>query len=102
MNFQIWKYSKASESSLHPLLHVLLTCLHKALLVVHFSVLPFEPKIDPPPRGLALLPSPVPFKLGSVGMVPKPPYAPWTEAELHVQQRTLPVLRGFHRVSNTV
>ena len=56
------KFSKASESSLPPLLHVLLTCLHKALLVVHLSVLPFEPKIDPLPGGLALLPSPVPFK----------------------------------------
>ena len=56
------KFSKASESSPPPLLHILLTCLHKTLLVVHLSVLPFEPKIDPPPRGLALLPSSAPFK----------------------------------------
>lgn len=50
------KFSKASESSLPPLLHVLLTCLHKTLLAVHLSVL------IPPPRGLALLPSSAPFK----------------------------------------
>ena len=35
-------------------------------------------------------------------MAPKQPYMPWTEAELHAQQRTLPALRGFYQVSNTV